>query len=93
MKSLQQALNATKQPKELKELSMVQPYLSHQKLVVYHTDSQVSVLVVEQQLKCYGEDLNLDQLDLSSFQTGQVAMGAGQEVGLSIRHFATFSLN
>jgi hypothetical protein len=72
---------------------MVPQYQRHQRLVVCHTDSQVSVLVVEQQLKCYGEDLNLDQQDLSSFLTGQVAMAEGQEVGLSIRHFATFSLN
>jgi hypothetical protein len=72
---------------------MVPQYQRHQKLVVYHTGSLVSVLVVEQQLKCYGEDLSLDQHDLSNFQTGQVAMAEGQEVGLSIRHFATFSLN
>jgi hypothetical protein len=90
---LQRVLDDKKQVQPLKELWMVPQYQRHQRLVVYRTDSQVSVLVVEQQLKCYGEDLNLDQLDLSSFQTGQVAMGAGQEVGLSIRHFATFSLN
>jgi hypothetical protein len=72
---------------------MVQPYLSHQKLVVYHTDSQVSVLVVEQQLKCSGEDLNLDQASINNFLHGQGVTVADQEVGLSIRRFATFSLN
>jgi hypothetical protein len=72
---------------------MVQAFPDHQKLVVYLTDLQVSVLVVEQQHKCYGEDLNSDQESINNFLLGQGDMAADQEAGLSIRLFATFSLN
>jgi hypothetical protein len=70
----------------------------HQSLVlqrqgVYLMVSLVSVSVEAAQRKSFGEDLNLVAGDLSNSQSGLVVTVEDQEVGLSIRPFAKFSLN
>jgi hypothetical protein len=72
---------------------MVRLFQDHQRLVVCLMGSQVSVLVVGQLPKSYGEDWNLAQRITNNFQLGQGVMVEDQEVGSYIQPFAKFSLN
>jgi hypothetical protein len=71
----------------------VHQFLALQRQGVYLMVSMVSVSAAGALPKSYGEDLNSVLADLSSFPNGQVVMAEDQGVGLSIRHFARFSLN